>query len=512
MRKSIITILLAIFLITFLSVNLYAAQRGIRVKSKSGDDFFLYKDYYALVVGVSDYEYWPDLPNAAKDAIEVGNMLKRMGFKVELITDPDSAELTNALNKLTYNFGKEENRALLFYYAGHGETEKLADGNELGYIIPRDCPFLDKDSGGFISKAISMKDIEAYSLRIRSKHVLMLFDSCFSGSLFTLVRAAPEDITEKSSYPVRQYITAGSGEETVPDNSMFKRCLMLGLQGDADLTRDGYITGTELGLYLSDKVVQATDRTQHPQYGKIRTPELSRGDFIFEIKSSQSEAVYDSSFNLNTERKRIDEERAQLEMERKRLAEELYRLELEREIAAERQQLAREKAELETRRKRLEAERQRIGTAGVQGKMTPKTKAGYSDSSITSYETGRDGVYTAYANGIVADTYSGLQWIAGPDRDMSWNEAKVWVENLNVSGGGWRLPTRKELKTLYKKGVGSRNMTHLLKNTGWYIWSGETKDSGSAWYFGFGYGGEDLGKRDDPLDSRAFAVRSRGGA
>jgi hypothetical protein len=126
-----------------------------------------------------------------------------------------------------------------------------------------------------------MKDIEAYSLRIRSKHLLMLFDSCFSGSLFSMVRAVPEDISEKSSQPVRQYITAGAEEEQVPDKSMFKRSLVVGLEGDADLTRDGYITGSELGLYLADKVVKYTKGKQHPQYGKINNPELDRGDFVF---------------------------------------------------------------------------------------------------------------------------------------------------------------------------------------------------------------------------------------
>ena len=95
-----------------------------------------------------------------------------------------------------------------------------------------------------------MKEIESISLRIRAKHVLMLFDSCFSGSLFALVRAVPEDITEKSTLPVRQYITAGREDEQVPDKSMFKRCLLLGLEGDADLTGDGYITGSEMGMYL----------------------------------------------------------------------------------------------------------------------------------------------------------------------------------------------------------------------------------------------------------------------
>ena len=182
---------------------------------------------------------------------------------------------------MTYRMGRQKERAVLFYYAGHGETESMADGTKMGYIIPRDCPLLAKDPMGFAAKAVSMRDIESASLRMRAKHVLMLFDSCFSGALFALVRAVPSDITEKSTLPVRQYITAGREDEQVPDKSMFKRCFLIGLNGAADMTGDGYITGSEMGMYLADNVVNYTRRRQHPQYGKINNPDLDQGDFIF---------------------------------------------------------------------------------------------------------------------------------------------------------------------------------------------------------------------------------------
>jgi len=71
------------------------------------------------------------------------------------------------------------------------------------------------------------------------------------------------------------------------------------------------------------------------------------------------------------------------------------------------------------------------------------------------------------------------------------------------------MPTMKELKTLYKKGVGKRNMTPLLKTKGWYLWSGETKDSSSAWLFYFYYGDRYWVGRNGSAYARAFAVRSR---
>ena len=122
---------------------------------------------------------------------------------------------------------------------------------------------------------------------------------------------------------------------------------------------------------------------------------------------------------------------------------------------------------------------------------------------------GRDGTLIAYSTGVVYDKKTGLEWIAGSNKDTTWDEAKKWVESLNIVGGGWRMPTRKELKTLYKKGSGSFNMTPLLKTTQFYVWSGEPKDSSWAWFFGFRYCNEDWSIRDISINTRGFAVRSR---
>ena len=130
-------------------------------------------------------------------------------------------------------------------------------------------------------------------------------------------------------------------------------------------------------------------------------------------------------------------------------------------------------------------------------------------TSAAQKEVGRDGLYVAYADEIVKDTKTGLEWIAGPDKNINWKEAKSWVQNLKLEGGGWRMPTTDELRTLYKKGAGSHNMMPLLKTTGWYVWSGETKGSSLARYFNFGDGSMWWYTRDRSGSRRAFAVRSR---
>ena len=132
-------------------------------------------------------------------------------------------------------------------------------------------------------------------------------------------------------------------------------------------------------------------------------------------------------------------------------------------------------------------------------------------TSDAETEVGRDGSFIKYANGVVYDNKTDLEWYAGPDKETNWNMAKQWAERLQVAGGGWRLPTIKELEALHEQDVGTRNMTPLLETTGWFVWSGESKGSASWFFpFPFGFSGGQRGTRDVSYNFRGFAVRSRG--
>ena len=279
------TILLLAFLLLLICASALAQTRGMGrvVRLKDGGSVKLYEDYQALVIGVGDYEHWPKLPGAVRDAKEVARVLKGLGFKVKLVLDPNSAQLKQLVGKLPYGMGSKVDRGLLIYFAGHGETEVLANRKKLGYIVPIDSPLMTRNPEGFAQSAVSMQDIESLALRIKSRHVLMAFDSCFSGSIFALGRAAPKYITNKVAKPVRQFVTAGNEDEIVPDRSMFKEVFVEGLKGEADHDKDGYITGSELGMYLQKYVVTYTNDAQHPQFGRIRDPALDKGDFVFQL-------------------------------------------------------------------------------------------------------------------------------------------------------------------------------------------------------------------------------------
>ena len=260
-------------------------------KSGTKKDIQLYSGYYALVVGCGDYHAgWPRLPNPVKDARDVASALEKVGCEVNLLEDPDWKTLRRALNELIIGPGRDEEKAILFWFSGHGHTLKESGGRELGYIVPVDAPNPDRDEIGFMEHAISMRQVETLARRIRSRHTLMLFDSCFSGAIFQAVRSKPSaHIEEKVRKPVRQFITAGNQDEQVPDESMFKAVFVQSVQECfADRNSDGYLTGMELGDYLQEQVINYSRGAQHPQFGKINDPALDKGDFVFYLGRSET--------------------------------------------------------------------------------------------------------------------------------------------------------------------------------------------------------------------------------
>lgn len=112
-----------------------------------------------------------------------------------------------------------------------------------------------------------------------------------------------------------------------------------------------------------------------------------------------------------------------------------------------------------------------------------------------------------YASGIVHDTRTGLEWYAGPDRAMTWEAARRLTDRLDAFGGGWRMPTLKELDALRAISDGIDTITPFFANTGYWIWAGQTPESSSRWVFGFSYGGEGWGGQAPDDGGRVIAVR-----
>ena len=280
----------AVFIVLLALVANATAQedgRGIQlaISDDSGRVIGGYRQSYALLIGVSDYTAgWPDLESVPSELAQVENVLIAHGFKVVKRLNPDARALEDEFEAFIRKYGYLEETRLLFYFSGHGHTRK---GGRKGYLVPSDAPLPSRDEQAFLQKALPMSQILAWARSMEAKHVLFMFDSCFSGTVFKQrsIPDQPSHITRATALAVRQFITAGSAGEQVPAQSIFTPAFVDALKyGWGDLNGDGYVSGVELGLYLQAKVPEHAQQT--PQFGKIRDYELSRGDFVFRLRES----------------------------------------------------------------------------------------------------------------------------------------------------------------------------------------------------------------------------------
>jgi len=59
---------------------------------------------------------------------------------------------------------------------------------------------------------------------------------------------------------------------------------------------------------------------------------------------------------------------------------------------------------------------------------------------------------------------------------IAWNAAKAYVQNLSFAGGGWRLPTENEIRSLYETNQGGCGIKKDLGFHNWMntVWTSES--------------------------------------
>jgi hypothetical protein len=180
----------------------------------------------------------------------------------------------------------------LIYYAGHGYTEIQRNENR-GYITGIDTPHLDGTLQGYNGarlKAISMTEIRAPLERAPAKSILFIFDSCFSGTIFTnragndRSRPLTSDIVSQlMERPARDFITAGRSDQRVPAHSPIPGLFLAALNCAADPHGHGVISAAEIHTYVLDRVLQMPDINLTPQVGRLSNPDFAEGSFLFRV-------------------------------------------------------------------------------------------------------------------------------------------------------------------------------------------------------------------------------------
>jgi tetratricopeptide (TPR) repeat protein len=245
---------------------------------------------HALLIGQSHYTRgWDELASVRHDLQALKAGLTPYFETVETMQDPTVSQLRDRMREFLLGKWNKPDERLFIYYAGHGFTDfNQASRENNGYITGSDTPRYDLNPGKAIENAVPFTDIDAWNRQTRARHVLMVFDSCFSGSLFQTM--GPEEELSRKDFdgirrmlgqPVRYYITSGRKEEVVTADSTFATLLLRGLRGGADFFRQGLVSADQLGIYLSREVPKHSQRSQTPQFSHIGRATLSEGQFFF---------------------------------------------------------------------------------------------------------------------------------------------------------------------------------------------------------------------------------------
>ena len=169
------------------------AQRAVEIKSK---DDLSHKSgklgaYRALVIGINDYQdkKIPALKTAVNYAREFASLLKtRYGFQVTLLLDRQATKqaIMDKMRDLAVNTSPDE--SVLIYYAGHGDVDRVLND---GWWVPADA------TGGNPVTYLDNNYVQRVMRGMKARHVLLVSDSCYSGTLFGEGRSLPTVIDDR---------------------------------------------------------------------------------------------------------------------------------------------------------------------------------------------------------------------------------------------------------------------------------------------------------------------------
>ena len=235
------------------------------------------RDAVAIIIGIENYRRVPKADFANADAKDFYTYASRaLGIKpenIKLLVDDgaDDIEILNAFQNwlpLKVNKGKTD---VYVFYSGHGYPS--LDGSSL-YFLPFnvDKQYLERTS-------VKQKEVVTALQKAQAKSVTMFIDACYSGQtrggevLIAGLKPIALKADEKAYPPEFTVITASTADQFSSasqdlKHGIFSFYLMKGMEGDADLNKDGRTTSGELQRYLSEMVgrqAMGLNRTQNTQ-------------------------------------------------------------------------------------------------------------------------------------------------------------------------------------------------------------------------------------------------------
>lgn len=230
----------------------------------------------ALLVGNNDYaKPIPPLETPIADVDKIAALLAgRFGYSTHVVRNAGQAKIVEELNRIAATARPED--SVLLFYAGHGY---LMEDIQMGFWIPVDASV--KTAKGWISN----QDIAKMLAAIPARQLILISDSCFSGTLTKEQKVAEDPVGSRDELARRRSVVvlSSGGDEPVSDegkdgHSIFAWNLIRELGGLGGVT-----SGVQIWRTLRTEV--SKEYPQEPQYGAVLSAgHVSGGDYLFSPK------------------------------------------------------------------------------------------------------------------------------------------------------------------------------------------------------------------------------------
>lgn len=229
--------------------------------------------YYALLIAENEYknEQIPDLKKPAADLQLLYNTLvNQYSFEPDKIVTLVNATRVQILSALT-QIGERvrEGGSLFIFYAGHGDLQRFPDNSEKSYLIPQDA-----EKGNIFTYINGMEFLDCLTFT-KARHILVVADACFAGSLFRGVgNSGNQSLSEKYKDISRRLLSSGN-VKVVPDDSQFIPVFLNALQQN----KSPFITAEKLVDSFKEQYNQQSN--QQLQFLPIDFLKDQGGQFVF---------------------------------------------------------------------------------------------------------------------------------------------------------------------------------------------------------------------------------------
>lgn len=253
---------------------------------------------YALVVGINQFRNPAfQLRYSVADATAVAQMLQKRAAPlfdkvvVELLTTPETTTKEALLAALARYRGIAASDVFVFYVASHGTVEDEDLVSREYFLIPSNVGLASDEA--LRRDAISQNELKPVIASIPATKKVLLLDTCQSGALGDALAVTTRGDRDQRAINILSgavgstVLSAATSQEQALEgmdgHGVFTWVVLRGLDGKADVQKNGCVSTLDLASFVGDQVPKVAVQI----FRREQFPNLHNAGQSFPIVSSQ---------------------------------------------------------------------------------------------------------------------------------------------------------------------------------------------------------------------------------